>query len=296
MKRSTLWILAAVGFGWGGVAVPDAQAQRERGLSARDALELVARRFGAQRAEWIVEMRGFEGVPEPEEWEITMWDPASRYLVRNYWAGEGEASDEGNSDSYYPDRSPFGFVRVTDLKLDSKAAFVIAEAEARKAKMGFDALNYVLRCREFSREPIWTLELVDADDNLAGKVYISGATGEVLRTVWISRGARGRPDGGPLVLDSAAPREGGGSATTGARSEPATHSGTRPEDTTDPALRKFVPGEPDPLMPAPAPGPPPAPGPAPAPEPSTVPKPPVTPAPGTGTDTRIPPPPIPPVP
>ncbi|MCB1064872.1 MAG: hypothetical protein KDN20_18380 [Verrucomicrobiae bacterium] len=283
MKRSTLLILATVVIGWAGVTVTPAMAQRDRGLTARGALELLAKRFGAERAEWIVEMRGFEGVPDPEEWEITTWDPKSRFMVREYWAGDGEATDEGNSDKYYPDRSPFGFVRVTDLKLDSKAAFVIAEAEARKAKMGFDALNYILRCREFSREPVWTLELIDADERLSGKVYISGSTGEVLRTVWIYNDERGRDDGRPLIIDSAAPRE-GGNTSTGARSEPATNSGTRTEG-GDPPMRKFVPGEPepDPLTP---PTVPPTPG-------TTIPKPPIPPTPGTGTDTRIPPPPIP---
>ncbi len=263
-----------------------AQAQRDRGLSARGALELISERFGAERVEWIVEMRGYDGVPDPDEWEVTAWDPRSRFLVREYWAGDREATDEGSNDDYYPERSPFGFVRVTDLKLDSKAAFVIAEAEARKAKMGFDSLNYSLRCREFSREPVWTLELMDSAGYIAGKVYISGATGEVLRTVWIYRGSRGRPDGGPLILDSAAPRDGGDSASGGARPEPATESGTSQQ-----GMRKYEPStedEPDPLAP---------------PRPTTdagsengAPRPPVPPSSGRGTDTRIPPPPIPPAP
>ncbi|MCB1230325.1 MAG: hypothetical protein KDN19_08670 [Verrucomicrobiae bacterium] len=286
MKRSNFWIgIAAVIVTTTATFSPSAMAQRERGLSARGALDLISERFGAERVEWIVEMRGWDGVPEPEEWEVDVWDPRSRYQVREYWAGDREATNEGSTDDYYPARSPFGFIRTTDLKLDSKAAFVIAEAEARKAKMGFDALNYTLRCREFSREPVWTLELLDASGGMAGKVYISGSTGEVLRTVWIFRGERGSPGGGPLIVDSAAPREGGEHASTGARSEPAT--GDRYEN--QPPLRRYNPAEdePDPLAPSPKP-------------PMTeepAQKPPVPPSSSNqGTDTRIPPPPIPPAP
>jgi hypothetical protein len=225
-------------------------------------------------------MRGFEGIPEPDEWTIKVWDPQAREMVREYWAGEGEATDEGNSGDFYPERSPFGFVRITDLKLDSKAAFVIAEGEARKARMGFDSLNYSLRCREFSREPVWTLELLDADEEMAGKVYISGSTGEVLRTVWIYRGSRGRPSGGPLIVDSSAPRDGGTDASSGARSESASGEGSRPD--AGAPLKKITPDEPDPLSPTTPP--------------SSPPQPPLPPATSGGTDTRIPPPPIPPEP
>lgn len=271
MKRGRILTVVALGFGVAGLFSLSAMAQGNRGVSAREALDLVSEKFGAERVEWIIEMRGYEGVPEPEEWEIDVWDPRSRYQAREYWADGREATNEGASDDYFPDRSPFGYVRVTDLKLDSKAAFVIAEAEARKAKMGFDSLNYFLRCREFSREPIWTLDLVDAEGGIAGKVYLSGSTGEVLRTVWIYRGERGRPDGGPLILDSAAPREGGDSATSGARSAPATEAGTSQQ-----GMRKYESpaDEPDPLAP----------------------RPPVPPSGGDGNDTRIPPPPVPPAP
>lgn len=285
MKRSP-WI-----FGAAAVAAllcgasPALMAQRDEGIPAREALAFLGQRFGEDRIEWVVEMRGYDGIPEPAEWEVVVHDPGTRYLTREYWVGDRDATNEGPSDEFFPDRSPFGYFRVTELKLDSKAAFTIAEGEARKARLGFDKLNYFLRCREFSREPVWTLELVDAGGDLVGKVYISGDTGEVLRTVWIFRGSRGRPDGRPLVVDTAAPRPGGGTSE-GARSEsaPATTNLLKPD-----------PNEPNPLTPPAVPGPQPqAPKPAPAPEPSPTGTP--KPAPSTGIDTRIPPPPIPPAP
>ena len=289
MKRNP-WIFGMAAGLWclAGVSL-SAFAQRNEGLPAREALDILAKRFGEDRIEWVVEMRGFDGIPEPPEWEVYIHDPSTRYLTREYWVGDREATNEGASDDFFPDRSPFGYFRVAELKLDSKAAFTIAEAEARKARVGFDKLNYFLRCREFSREPIWMLELIDASNDLVGKVYISGENGEVLRTVWVLRGSRGRPDGGPLVLDSAAPRPEGG-ASEGARSQSNSSGGQDPN-----SLKKFTPEEPDPLQP---PGRlPPMPKLEPTPEPSPSPNPPsVPPAPGTGTDTRIPPPPLPPAP
>lgn len=256
------------------------QAQRATGLSAREALDLVGRQFGSEQVGHIVEIRGYEGIPEPSEWEIWVWDERTPSMVRKFWAGRGRATNEGSSDDYYPKRSPFGFVRNADLRLDSKAAFVIAEAEARKAKMGFDSLNYVLRCREFSKEPIWTLELVDAAGKIVGKVYLSGSTGQVLRTVWIYRGSQGRPGGLPRIVDSAEPQGSGGSSSE--------LSGT-PFDSPAPATTTDA----DPFTPrtgAPAP----APSPAPAPGPSTGTSPP--PSSGGTIDTLIPPPPVPPEP
>ncbi|MBL9151305.1 MAG: hypothetical protein JNK37_02415 [Verrucomicrobiales bacterium] len=288
MKRNSYWMIGAgaVAAALTGMTLPPLAAQ-DNGLPAREALDYLGRQFGDERVNWIVEMRGYDGVPEPEEWEIFVYDPDSRYLVREYWAGKGEATNEGAATDFFPDRSPFGYFRSADLKLGSKAAFTIAEGEARKARMGFDRLNYFLRCREFSREPIWTLELVDAGGNLVGKVYISGDNGDVLRTVWIYRGSRGRPDGGPLVLDSAAPQAGGGGS-----------DGMRQQTTgSGPALRKFDPaGEPDPLSPpatGTGPGAPPMPALPPRPELEPEPAPTATGRPEVpkGTDTRIPPPP-----
>lgn len=295
--KNTSWLsMAALAAGLlTGLAPATSRAQRDPGISARAALDFLSRQYGADKIEWVVEMRGDDGVPTPEEWEVFVYDPGTRFLTREYWVGDGEATNEGPSDDFFPDRSTFGYFRVTDLKLDSAAAFTIAEGEARKARMGFDRLNYTLRCREFSREPVWTLELVDSIGSLVGKVYISGSTGEVLRTVWIYRSGRGRPEGAPMVVDSAIPRAGAGAGED--------MSQARPESARGNGLRPFTPEPPA--------GPPlPLTEPEREPVPTTVgpkkagssgvnsetdtriPPPPAT----GGPDTRIPPPPIPPAP
>ena len=281
------------------------QAQNPREIAAKAALINVANRYGADKVQWIVELRGFYGQPQPKEWEIVVHDPGMPQLLHEFWAGQnGDVSDEGPSKDFYPKRSPTGFIKLSDLKLDSKAAFTVAEGEARKAKMGFNAVNFYLRCREYSREPIWTLELVDINEDLAGKIYISGSTAEVLRTVWYYRGERGGPDGRPILIDSAAPQAGGERGTElrsmSSNSVPGPESGTGSETGSPlgglPPIPPGITGG-QPVMPSnPSPGPVPRP-PVPSgdPDANRIPKPPVPPPSGGGSiDTTIPPPPVPP--
>lgn len=267
-------------------------AQDDGGVSSRRALGFLEQRFGADKFQGIVSMRGTEGVSQPDEWEVVVHDPASPYNLRYYWVDrKGDTSNEGPADDFYPSNAPDGFVMPRDVKVDSMAAFTIAEGEARKAKVGFDYLNYLLKAREFSREPIWRLELIDTNKKLAGAVFISGETGEVLRTVWITRtkGPRGQQ---MTINDSYAP-DAVAAQEAAVPPVPTTTPGTVPVP-----VPPVVPPPVDPQSPLlPRTG-----------EPGTAPGTPVIPPPvipnggGTsipppppagGADTRIPPPPIP---
>lgn len=188
-----------------GLCSPRLSPAQEEGVTSRRALEFLEMRFGAQRFQGIVALRGTDGVSQPEEWEAVVFDENSPYNLRYYWVNrKGETSDEGPADEFYPTKPPDGFVHPKDLKVDSMAAFTIAESEARKARVGFDHLNYLLKAREFSREPIWKLELIDANKRLAGTIFLSGETGEVLRTIWISR-IKGQKGNSLIISDSYAP-------------------------------------------------------------------------------------------
>jgi len=281
---------------------PLVQAQDSREIAAKAALINIANRYGADKVQWIVELRGFYGQPQPKEWEIVVHDPDMPMLLHEFWAGQnGEVSDEGPSKDFYPKRSPTGFIKLSDLKLDSKAAFTVAEGEARKAKMAFNAVNFYLRCREYSREPIWTLELVDINEDLVGKIYISGSTGEMLRTVWYYRGERGGPDGRPILIDSAAPQAGGERGTELRSMNSNSAPGPEPGSPTESPLGGLPPIPPgitggQPVMPSnPNTGTVPQP-PVPSgdPDATRIPKPPLPPSGGGPVDTTVPPPPVPP--
>lgn len=186
--------------------LPAAPASAQRvNLSAREALGLVSSQFGPQATQWIAEMRAQGGIPQPSDWQVLAYDSRAPRLLYRFWAGGGRAGDGGIDDVRYPDDVPVGYFTANQIGVDSVAAFTIAEGEARKARMAFDSCDYLLRLREYSSEPVWRLELLDATRRLVGKLYISATSGAVMRTIWVYRDQRARPDGLPLIIDSAAP-------------------------------------------------------------------------------------------
>lgn len=263
-------------------------------LSAKDALAAVARTHGPASTAAIVEMTGTFGQDQPEKWSLISWDERSVFNLRNYQIERGEVIDGGDDYArHYPDNPPTGFVPIAKLKIDSTLAFEIAEKEARRARMGFNSLNYRLAAMEYATEPVWTLDLIDADENLAGKIYLSGETGEVLRTLFFYRND-------PLkirIVDSAAPRaeelstqapattQAPAAATDDRVTVGAPQEGTMSEPALPPMPDLSGPANPpldDSVAPPPTPTTPPAPV-----------TPPTPPAPTPGGDRFIPPPPIP---
>lgn len=200
-SRFALLVLAA-SLAWTG----STHAQRSA-TTARQAVDLVSSRFGPRAVQWLAEIRAQGGTPQPSDWEILAFDDRAPRLLYRFWAGGGRASDGGVDEQRYPLDIPMGYFSPNQIGVDSVAAFTIAEGEARKAKMAFDSCDYLLRVREFSTEPIWRLELLDASRRLVGKIYLSANSGEVLRTMWVYRGERSHPDGRPRIIDSFAPTQ-----------------------------------------------------------------------------------------
>jgi hypothetical protein len=174
--------------------------------SARDALTMVSNQFGPRSTQWVAEMRGTGGIPQPPQWEITSYDDRMPSLLYRFSAGLGRVGDLGPESRRYPVDVPVGYFSPSQVGVDSVAAFTIAEGQARKARVAFDSCEYLLRAREFSSDPLWRLELLDARRQIVGKIYISAKSGTVLRTVWVYADR-----GGIRIVDSASP---GGAAPT----------------------------------------------------------------------------------
>lgn len=183
-------------------ASPSSLAQ---GTSAKQAIGALSTQFGPQSVQWIAEMEALGGVPQPARWEVLAYDSRAPLLLYRFRSGAGQVADGGTEMQRYPVDLPVGYFSINQVMVDSVAAFTIAEAEARKAKINFDSCDYFLRVREYTTEPIWRLELRDTARRVVGKVYLSGITGQVMRTLWVYSGARGRPDGTIRIVDSAAP-------------------------------------------------------------------------------------------
>ena len=172
---------------------------QERGIPAVAGIQRIEEKFGPEFLQRVFEMTGVAGDPQPLEWRITAHDPMVKSALHEFWIGGRRATDEGLNDDFYPERLPKGFFKRARLKLDSPQAFAAVERLAREARIGFDRVNYKLHCREYSDEPVWTLTLLDDEEEIVGSVHLSAETGEILRTVWFRR----MRDGQLVVLDSA---------------------------------------------------------------------------------------------
>jgi len=198
--RSPKPLILALALAVSGVPLPSAVAEDPQ-IPAVSALRRVGTLHGDKYISKIVRMRGKGGQPQPREWWITVYDPAAPYLVHEFWVGDTRATDEGPNTDYYPVQTPPGFIPAQNIKLDSVDAFEVLNQEANRAKIGFDSVNYFLRCREFSEEPVWTLQAINTKGASVGFVDLSAQTGKVLRTVWFHPDPTGQRRA-PRIADS----------------------------------------------------------------------------------------------
>jgi hypothetical protein len=212
------------------LALAASAGAQERGIPALAGIQRIEDRFGPEFLQRVFEMTGAGGDPQPLEWRITTHDPVVKSALHEFWIGGRRATDEGLNDDFYPERLPKGFFNRARLKLDSTEAFALAEGLARESRIGFDLVNYKLHCREYSDEPVWTLTLLDDEEEIVGSVHVSAETGNVIRTAWFRR----MRDGRLIVQDSAA----GAKMTTLAGNTRAART-TPPDAPTSPTESEF---------------------------------------------------------
>ena len=165
-------------------------ASADQQIHAVQAIDRVAGRHGSKFVQKIVQMTGAYGQSQPEEWRMVVYDATSESMLREFWIGDTRATNEGANYDFYPKHPPSGFINLQRLKFGSMKAFTILDREASGARIGFDTIDYLLRCREFSDEPIWTLTAKNADGYEVARIYLSGESGQVLRTIWTYRQGR----------------------------------------------------------------------------------------------------------
>ncbi len=215
------------------------------GVPALSAIHRLQERFGTDNFDRLFEMTGSSGDPQPTEWRVTAVHLLRSVELHEYWADGRRATDEGANEDYYPEKLPKGFFRLSRVKLDSTQAFAVTEQVARDAHIGFDSINYKLHGREYNDEPVWTLTLMNRDEEVIGSVHLSADSGDVLRTVWV----RNRQGDRWRVQDSAAgnaPRP--SPSVTGNRERPAGEPEPAPPPSS-PRRSRFGNAESEPLPP-----------------------------------------------
>ena len=129
----------------------------------------------------VIEVQGKDGASQPVIWKIVLDDPAARGGVREFEVEHGHIISERTPVHSYSGVAENAVMDFKKLNLDSAGAFTIATKEASEAHVGFDSLDYVLRCGDGDAAPVWILKLLDAGKHEVGTILISADTGAVVR-------------------------------------------------------------------------------------------------------------------
>jgi len=128
----------------------------------------------------VIEVKGRTGVPQPGAWTVVIDDPKARGGVREIEVSRGKVVSERTPLKGYSGVSTETFMDFKKLNLDSQGAFTLAEEEAKKARVSFDSVDYLLRRDEANGSPLWVLQLLDADQRGVATLTIAADTGTVL--------------------------------------------------------------------------------------------------------------------
>ena len=178
-------------------------AAAQGSTNVQQAAAVVGNTLGPQALNSLVSVIGHYGTPQPKAWEFSFVDPAAKGAVRALRVQGARGTPRAPENGGYESSVPLGFFRWLDVKVDSITAFHAADQEAKAAMVGFDSVQYLLRAREGSAQPIWFLSLWDQEERTVGRLEISATTGKVERRVWLRYTDRGS---WPVkVEDSSAP-------------------------------------------------------------------------------------------
>lgn len=151
------------------------------GETAYQALRILGRERPGVSLNKVIEVDGRVGAPQPAVWKIVMDDPGARGGVREFEVQNGRVSSERTPVHAYSGTADEAVMDFKRLNLDSAGAFVIANKEAAAARIGFDSVDYTLRCGDANNAPVWILKLVDDKKQNVGTIQISADSGQVVR-------------------------------------------------------------------------------------------------------------------
>lgn len=155
--------------------------------TGKTALALVAKARGVP-AGAILEVSGVNGQDQPPVWRVITRDPEFTGRFREYHVSQGKITAVGPlSDDAAPVVNRAGLV-PTSVKIDSPQVFHTANEAAKTALVGFDSIDYLLRNKEYSSDPIWVVRLKDYRGQQVGEIVISAQTGHMLQRTWFQNG------------------------------------------------------------------------------------------------------------
>lgn len=154
--------------------------------TAYEALRAVGSQKGQGLIGKVLLVEGSKGTAQPQQWDIALQDETARGGIRSFEVAGGAILSEKA-----PVRPAGGGTSMDlgKLNLDSDGAFRLANAEALKAKIGFDSANYRLAPDPTSGAPFWTVELADYGGKILARVEISATDGAVKHFIAVDTGS-----------------------------------------------------------------------------------------------------------
>ena len=132
--------------------------------SAYKALRVFGKQLGEPTLNRVVEVRGRNGVPQPDVWKVTASNPGARGGVVEAEVQRGKLISQREPTSRGSAGHPMDF---NQLNLDSDGAFTLANQEMQKRTIAFDRVDYLLRSTAAGRAPVWRMELFDRGSKVA---------------------------------------------------------------------------------------------------------------------------------
>lgn len=143
--------------------------------SAYTALRVMAKALGKDSLEHVVEVTGRDGVPQPYLWKIVLQEGASG--SHEVDVAGGKIAAERTEPRPPASKS---LIHLQDLNLDSSGAFDATDAQARKVRLRFDSVNYVLRASESTGKPQWSLSLFNQEGVDVGTMRLAANDGNIV--------------------------------------------------------------------------------------------------------------------
>ena len=167
-------------------------------VTAYQALRLIGSERDKSLLNHVIEVKGRNGASQPEKWIVVLDDPLARGGVREIEVARGRIVSERTPVKTYSGSSEGIAMNFSKLNLDSEGAFTVAEEYAKTSRVGFHAVDYVLRCDDSNAAPIWVLQLLDDQQRNLGTISIAADNGAVLSSSFAKKhggSAESRPHG-----------------------------------------------------------------------------------------------------
>lgn len=156
-------------------------AMADGGPTAKEAVQTLGRERGKTAAQYVIFLSGTRGSDQPLGWRMITRDPKTGLYAEHYCQGRRIVSSKG--------AQPLTAQPVARRwVVDSSAAFAIAERAANKNRIGFDSVDYQLRCLDLSDRPVWFLTLWNHSGAKSGEITVAADNGAVLRKAWFPAG------------------------------------------------------------------------------------------------------------